>query len=194
MSNYANSGTMTPLALCEPRRVTTPISHSSEQDTLPTASLISKQVIPYQTLLKPHHLTDSSRLYHSKPCSNHSIKSHNGHLTSQQMEDQHSQHSTEVKLNIINMERLVWRLKTIGLSITTNHKNSILKYESLDNQLMHAACVYYREKAYWNKMVKGHLPCSPTGCCSKSWKSSPWRFQKSLAPNDSDRKQAIANK
>jgi hypothetical protein len=25
---------------------------------------------------------------------------------------------------------------------TTNHKNPILKYESLDNQLMHAACVY----------------------------------------------------
>jgi hypothetical protein len=49
MSNYASSGTMTPLALCEPRRVTTPISHSSEQDTHPTTSLISKQVIPYQT-------------------------------------------------------------------------------------------------------------------------------------------------
>jgi hypothetical protein len=42
-------GTMTPLAPCEPRRVTTPISHSYEQDTLPTISLISKQVIPYRT-------------------------------------------------------------------------------------------------------------------------------------------------
>jgi hypothetical protein len=48
MSNYANSGTTTPLAPCEPRRVTTPISHSSEQDTLPTTSIISKQVIPYR--------------------------------------------------------------------------------------------------------------------------------------------------
>jgi hypothetical protein len=38
-------GTMALLALCEPRRVTTPISHSSEQGTLPTASLISKQVV-----------------------------------------------------------------------------------------------------------------------------------------------------
>jgi hypothetical protein len=37
------------LALCEPRRVTTPISHSSEQGTLPTTSLISKQVVPYRT-------------------------------------------------------------------------------------------------------------------------------------------------
>jgi hypothetical protein len=40
-------GTTAPLALCEPRRVTTPISHSSEQGTLPTSSLISKQVVPY---------------------------------------------------------------------------------------------------------------------------------------------------
>jgi hypothetical protein len=30
---------------------------------------------------KPHHLTDSNHLHHSKPCSNHSIKSHHGHLT-----------------------------------------------------------------------------------------------------------------
>jgi hypothetical protein len=35
-------GTMAPLALCEPRRVTTPISHSSEQGTFPTSSLISQ--------------------------------------------------------------------------------------------------------------------------------------------------------
>jgi hypothetical protein len=41
--------TTAPLEPCEPRRVTTPISHSSEQGTLPTASLISKQVVPYQT-------------------------------------------------------------------------------------------------------------------------------------------------
>jgi hypothetical protein len=58
------------------------------------------------------------------------------------MEDQYSQHSTQVKLNIIKMERLVWWLKTVGLSITTNHKNPILKYESLGNQLMHVASVY----------------------------------------------------
>jgi hypothetical protein len=41
--------TTPPLAPCEPRRVTTLISHSSEQGTLPIASLISKQVISYQT-------------------------------------------------------------------------------------------------------------------------------------------------
>jgi hypothetical protein len=42
-------GTTSPLALCKPRRVATPISHSSEQGTLPTASLISRQVVPYRT-------------------------------------------------------------------------------------------------------------------------------------------------
>jgi hypothetical protein len=40
------------------------------------------------------------------------------------------------------MKRLVRRLKTAGLSITTNNKNPILKYEGLVNQLMHAASVY----------------------------------------------------
>jgi hypothetical protein len=33
-------------------------------------------------------------------------------------------------------------LMTAGLSSTTNHKNSILKYECLGNQLMHMAYVY----------------------------------------------------
>jgi hypothetical protein len=85
---------------------------------------------------------DSIRVHHSEPCSNHSIESHHGHITSRQMEDQHSQHSTQVKLNIIKMERLVRWLKTAELSITTNHKNPIQKYEGLGNQLMNAASVY----------------------------------------------------
>jgi hypothetical protein len=55
------------------------------------------------------------------------------------MEDQHSR---QVKLNIIKMERLVQQLKTAGLSNTSNHKNPILKYEVLDNQLIQAVCVY----------------------------------------------------
>jgi hypothetical protein len=41
--------TTAPLAPCEPRQVTTLISHSSDQGTLPTASQISKQAIPYRT-------------------------------------------------------------------------------------------------------------------------------------------------
>jgi hypothetical protein len=122
MSKYANSGTTTPLAPCEPRRVTMSISHSSEQGTVSTISLISNQAVAYRTrggtyypgvsTTKPRSLadssmTDSNRLRHSKPCSNHSIEPHNSHLTSRQMEDQHSQHSTQVKLNIIKMETLV---------------------------------------------------------------------------------------
>jgi hypothetical protein len=42
-------GTMAPLAPCEPRRVTTPISQSSKQGTLPITSLIGKQAISYCT-------------------------------------------------------------------------------------------------------------------------------------------------
>jgi hypothetical protein len=41
-------GTVAPLAPCEPRRVTTLIFHSSEQDTLPIASIISKQAVLYR--------------------------------------------------------------------------------------------------------------------------------------------------
>jgi hypothetical protein len=162
MSNYANSGTTTPLEPCEPSRVTAPIFHSSEQGTLSTSFLISGQVVPYRTRgsiccpgvstpmtvlsrfehEKPHYLTGSNRLHHFKACSNHNIEPHHDHLTSRRMEDQHSQHSTQVKINIINMERLVQWLKTAGLSITTNHKNLILKYESLGNQLMNEICAY----------------------------------------------------
>jgi hypothetical protein len=58
------------------------------------------------------------------------------------MEDQHSQHSTQVKPNIITMERLVQQLNIMGLSITMNHKNPIIKFESLGNQLIQAASVY----------------------------------------------------
>jgi hypothetical protein len=63
-----------PLAPCEPGRVTTPISHSSEQGTLPTTSLIIKQVVPYRThggtcypgvsTLKSQSLADSSMTNH----------------------------------------------------------------------------------------------------------------------------------
>jgi hypothetical protein len=42
-------GTTTPLAPCEHGWVTTPNSHSSKQGTLPTTSLINKQVVPYRT-------------------------------------------------------------------------------------------------------------------------------------------------
>jgi hypothetical protein len=47
--SHGSHGTTAPLASCEPGWVTTPNSHSSEQCTLPTTSLISKQVVPYRT-------------------------------------------------------------------------------------------------------------------------------------------------
>jgi hypothetical protein len=163
MISQGSHGTTAPLAPCEPRRVTTPISQSSEQGTLPTASLISKRAVPYWTrcgtcchgvstvmirfftdLRMTNHITwrIPTSFHHSKPCSKHSIEPHHSHLTSRRMDDQHSQHSTQVKLNIIKMKRLVRWLKTPGQSNATNHKNSILKYEGLCNQLMHVTSVY----------------------------------------------------
>jgi hypothetical protein len=67
-------GTMTPLAPCEPSRVTTSIFHSSKQDTLPTAFLISKQAVsnrtrgntccPRVSTSKTRSLADSSMTNH----------------------------------------------------------------------------------------------------------------------------------
>jgi hypothetical protein len=47
--SWGSRGTMAPLAPCESGWVTMPISHSYEQSTLPTTSLIIKQTIPYRT-------------------------------------------------------------------------------------------------------------------------------------------------
>jgi hypothetical protein len=67
-------GTTSSLTPCEPMWVTTPIFHSSEQGTLPIASLISKQVVPYRTrgctccsgvsTPKTHSLADLSMTNH----------------------------------------------------------------------------------------------------------------------------------
>jgi hypothetical protein len=151
-------GTTAHLAPCEPRRVTTPISHSSEQGTqtvkvatFPTVPDLAQTIASNLTTVTSHHdgWKTNTLSTHLKPNS-----------TSQRWKDLYDTHNCMAK----------------------------------HNQLMHAASVYYREKAYWNKMVKSHLPCSPTGCCSKSWKLSSQRFTKSSAPNDSNQKQAIVNK
>jgi hypothetical protein len=151
-------GTTIPLAPCEPRWVTMSISHSSEQGTLPTASLISKQSIPYRTrcstcclgvsTLKTRSLTDSNMTSHkpwrSQPSPPFQTLLKPQHQTSPRsplITMDEDQHSTQAELNIIKMDRLVWRHKTVGLSNTTNHKDPILKYECLGNQLKHAACV-----------------------------------------------------
>jgi hypothetical protein len=162
MSKYANSSTTTPLAPCEPRRVTTLFSHSSKQGTLPTTSLISKQAIPYWTrggsccpgVSTPKtrsladlrmQITSPDRFQPSPPFQTllklqHRISSLSPHITT-------DERPTLLTLNISQTqhhknEKTCMTLKTAGLSITTNHKNSILKYEGLGNQLMHAASVY----------------------------------------------------
>jgi hypothetical protein len=150
MSNYANSGTTTPLAPCEPRRVTMPISHLSEQDTLPTISLISKQVVPYRTrddTCCPEVSTPMTWSLADSSMTNHITwwiltVSTIPNLAQTTASNLTMVTSTQVKLNIIKIERLIWWLKTAGLSITTNHKNPILNYECLVNQLIHAASVY----------------------------------------------------
>jgi hypothetical protein len=129
---------MTPLAPCDPRRVTTPISHSSEQGTLPTASLISKQVILYWTrgsnycsrvsTLMTRSLADSSMINHitrriptvsTIPNLAQTIASNltHGHPTSRRMEDQHSQHSTSPTQHHKDGKTCT-TLKTTWLSIT----------------------------------------------------------------------------
>jgi hypothetical protein len=155
-------GTTAPLAPCEPRQVTTPISHSSDQGILPPSSLINKQDVPYRTLgdtcclgvstSKTRSLADLSMTNHKpwrsqpsppfqtllKPQYRTAPRSPlittDGRPTLSILDTSQTQHH--------KMERLVRWLKTRGLSNTTNHKNTILKYEVLGNQLMHAACVY----------------------------------------------------
>jgi hypothetical protein len=176
MSNYASSGTMTPLAPREPRWVTMPISHWSEQGTLPTTSLISKQVVPYRTrggTCYPRVSTPMTRSLVDSSMTNHitwristvSTIPNLAQTTTSNLTVVTSHHD-RWKTNTLNTsqtqyhkdEKTCMTLMMAGLSNTTNHKNPILKHEDLGNQLMHAASVYYREKAYWNKMVKGHLP------------------------------------
>jgi hypothetical protein len=136
--------------------------HTTEQDSQPITSLISKQAIPYQicggtycpgvSTSKTRSLADLSMTIHNtwwnptiSTIPTHAQTTASNLTTVTSHHDGwkvNTQHSTQAKLNIIKMERLVQRLKTARLSNTTNHKNPILKYEGLDNQLMHAASEY----------------------------------------------------
>jgi hypothetical protein len=130
-------GTTAPLAPCEFGRVIMPISHSFEQGTLPTASQISKQVIPYRThgdtccpgvsTPKIRSLADSSMINHipgwnptvstiptllkpqhrSSPWSNHISTDGRPSLT-----------KSQAKLNITKDEKTCTTLMTAWLSIT----------------------------------------------------------------------------
>jgi hypothetical protein len=155
-------GTAAPLAPCEPRWVTTPISHSSEQGTLPTAFLVSRQVVLYRTRTgtcchgvstpKTPSLADSSMTNH-KPWRSQPSPPLQTLLKPQHWTSPRSPHITidgRPTLSTPNISqaqhhkngKTFMTLKTAELSNTTNHKNSILKYEGFGNQLMHAASVY----------------------------------------------------
>jgi hypothetical protein len=155
-------GTTTPLAPFEPWWVTTPISHSSEQGTLLRASLISKQSIPYWTCggtycpgvstSKTQSIAVSSMTNHKpwrlQPSSLFQTLLKPQHWTSPR--SPHIMTDGRPTLSTLNTSQTQYHkdgnicmtLMIAGLSNTTNHKNPILKYESLGNQLMHAACVY----------------------------------------------------
>jgi hypothetical protein len=119
-------GTMAPLTPCVPRRVTTPISHSSDQGTLATTSLISKQAVPYRTrgvTCCPGVSTPMTRSLADSSMTNHitrwiqsvSTILNLAQTTSSKLTTATSHHdgwktstlnTPQVKLNIIKMERL----------------------------------------------------------------------------------------
>jgi hypothetical protein len=160
--SQGSHGTTAPLAPCEPEWVPTPISHSSEQGTLPTASLISKQVVPYQTHAdiwcpgvstpKTWSLADSSMTNHkpwrSQPSPpfqtllkpQHRISPWSPHITTDGRPTRSTLNTSQTQHH--KDGNTCTTLMTAGLSNTTNHKNPILKYESLGNQLMHVTSVY----------------------------------------------------
>jgi hypothetical protein len=153
MSNYTNRGTTTPLAPCEHGRVTTPIFYSSEQGTLPTTFLISKQVIPYRTcggICYPGVSTPITRSLIDSSMTNHitwqiltvSTISNLAQTTATNLTTSpHIMTDGRPTLSTLNISqtqhhedgKTCTTLMTAGLSNTTNHKNSILKYESLGN-------------------------------------------------------------
>jgi hypothetical protein len=153
---------MASLTPCEPGRVTTLNSHSFKQDTLPTASLISKQVISY----RPHggtccpevstpmtrSLADSSMINHkswrSQPSSlfqtllklQHQISPRSPHIMTDGRPTLSTLHASQTQHH--KDGKNCTTVMTVELSNTTKHKNPILKHEGLDNQLIHASSVY----------------------------------------------------
>jgi hypothetical protein len=134
--------------------------HSTEHDTQPIAYLISKQAVPYRThggTSCPGVSTPKIRSLAYSSMTNHitwriptaSTIPNLAQTTASNLTTV-TWHHDRSKANTLNTSqtkhhkdgKTYMTLKTAGLSITTNHKNLILKFESLGNQLMHAACVY----------------------------------------------------
>jgi hypothetical protein len=100
--------------------------HSTEQDTQPIVSLISKQVVPHRTCggtccpgvstPKIRPLADSSttqhdginHLHHSNHCPKPQHRSSHGQLASRRMGNHNTLTKTQVILNITKDGRLVW--------------------------------------------------------------------------------------
>jgi hypothetical protein len=126
--------TTAPLAPCELGRVPMPNSHSSEQGTLHTAALISKQAIPYRTCGGTYcpgvstpmtrSLADSSMTYHlTWRIPTVSIIPNHAQTTASNLTTVTSHHDgcetntlniPQVKLNIIKMDSLVWHSRLHG--------------------------------------------------------------------------------
>jgi hypothetical protein len=115
---------------------------------LPKISLISKQVIPYQTCCdiyssrgytpKNWFLADSSKANHKpwrlQPSPPYTLLKPQhwttmGQLTSRRMEDLNSPRKPQSQLNISKHGRLDQWLLTVGLSITTQTQTNILRYQ-----------------------------------------------------------------
>jgi hypothetical protein len=170
--------------------------HSTDHDTPPIAYLISKQVVPYRTrggtcspgvsIPKIQSLADLSMTNHftwRNPTvstiptwlkAQHRSSSWANHIS---MFGRPSLTKAQAYLNIIKDGKTCMTLMTARLSITnqvwTQILNIRLKYSIKACKPM---CILEKERAHRINMVKGHLPCSPASCCSKSWTSSSWRI------------------
>jgi hypothetical protein len=125
MSNYASSGTRTPLAPCEPRRVTTPLSHSSNQGTLPTTTLISKQVVPYRTrggTFYPGMSTPRTWSLVDSSMTNHITRRIPTVSTIPNLSQ-----TTASNLIMVTSHHGRWKTNTLNTSQTQHHKDSVLK-------------------------------------------------------------------
>jgi hypothetical protein len=146
----------------------------SEQDTLFTVPLISRQAVPYWTrggTCCPGVSTPKTRSLANSSMTNH-ITWQNPTVSTNPI---HTQTTSSILTMVTSHDR--WKTNTLNnnTSQTQRHKDGKI-------------CTTLVTAWLSLSMVKGHLPCSPASCCSKSWTSSSWRFSKSSAPDGSDQK------
>jgi hypothetical protein len=136
---------------------------TTEQDSQPTTSLISKQAVPYRThgsIYCPEVPTPKTQSLENSSMTNHNtwqittvsiipthvqttasnlttVTSHHDGWKTNTLNTQH-----KPKLNIIKMEHLYKDSRLHGWAIQPIHKNQVLKYKGIGNQLMHATSVF----------------------------------------------------